>query len=599
MRARLVLMLLSLSWVLSACVGSSDGGGQGDLLGDEGGGADVGGEDIAEDLPPGDLQEPDHIDSDAIEVAVDQTDPDQGLELPDEEDFVEEVEWLCEPGTAGEDCAACFPGEYCAGGSASPVACGQGQWDHDQDPATPCQPHSDCAAGTFVNGNGSATTDRTCEDCPDGSFTDGLNSAVCQPWGTCTAGQYIATAGSPSSNRLCEACAEGSFSAGSDWEECLAWRDCDAGMYIYQEGTDKVDRICEDCAAGSFTSEANMLMCQAWQECVPGEYVVELASATQDHICEPCAAGTYSIENQSGTCLSWTNCLPGEYVQARGSESQDRLCADCGSSETSFVNNQLYCDKEYYTFVDAGTFMMGDPDALSADDNFMHEVEITRPIAVSKYETLGLSWLILMNNNPSSYNDIGTPVTDVSWYDALAFANAFSESEGLELCYDLSACLGTPGEEDYICPDDLEFDFDCNGYRLPTEAEWEYFTRAGSTTEYWSGDGAYDLDSVGWFTENASAVHAAGLKDANDWGLHDVHGNISEWVWDWYGYHYPTGAQVDPTGGDNAIDQRVHRGGSFISWYDSCQSDFRSHKNPSTRAWNLGFRLVRTIDVDE
>ena len=598
MRAKLVLMLLSLSWVLSACVGSSDGGGQGDVLGDEGGGADVGGEDIAEDLPPSDLQEPDHIDSDAIEVAVDQTEPDQGLELPDAEDFVEEVEWLCEPGTAGEDCAACFPGEYCAGGSASPVACGQGQWDHDQDPATPCQPHSDCAAGTFVNGNGSATTDRTCEDCPNGSFTDGLNSAVCQPWGTCTAGQYIATAGSPSSNRLCEACAEGSFSAGSNWDECMAWRDCDAGMYVYQDGTDKNDRICEDCPASSFTSEANMPLCQAWQECVPGEYVVQLGSAIQDNICEPCAAGTYSSENQSGICLTWTICLPGEYVQMRGSESQDRLCGDCGSGRISYLNNQMGCDNSGYKYVPSGSFMMGDPGARERDDNVYHEVEITRPFVVLEHEVSQDFWRWEMGNNPSEIDHFANPVTNVSWYGALAYANALSESEGFDTCYDLSGCLGTAGEESFICPNDLSFDLDCNGYRLPTEAEWEYFTRAGSTTLYCNGDD--DPDAVCFHGETAWDPMPVGLLDPNDWGLYDVHGNVSEWVWDWYLGYYPSGDATDPLGADSSsTNQRVHRGGSWAKDVEDCRSDARDKASPSTRSGAIGFRLVRTIEVDE
>jgi len=129
------------------------------------------------------------------------------------------------------------------------------------------------------------------------------------------------------------------------------------------------------------------------------------------------------------------------------------------------------------------------------------------------------------------------------------------------------------------------------GARLPTEAEWEYACRAGTTTSYHSGDSESDLARSGWYTGNSgSQTHPVGQKTANAWGLHDMHGNVWEWCADWKG-DYPSGAVTDPTGPSSGSG-RVLRGGSWSYDALSCRSALRSNLHPAFRFYNVGFRVV-------
>ena len=158
-----------------------------------------------------------------------------------------------------------------------------------------------------------------------------------------------------------------------------------------------------------------------------------------------------------------------------------------------------------------------------------------------------------MGNKPSDC-DYGCgdkrPVQNINWFDAVEYMNKLSEREGLMPCYRRT------GQE-------VEWDRSCTGYRLPTEAEWEYAARAGTVTAYSFGDDASELGEYAWYSRNAEGqVREVGTKRANPWGLYDMHGNVWEWVWDWHG---PYGAQAatDPTGPEDG-SLRVLRGGSFI-----------------------------------
>ena len=130
------------------------------------------------------------------------------------------------------------------------------------------------------------------------------------------------------------------------------------------------------------------------------------------------------------------------------------------------------------------------------------------------------------------------------------------------------------------------------GGRLPTEAEWEYACRAGTETAYWSGDSEEDLAGVGWYGDNSGGhSHPVGEKPANPWGLYDMHGNVWEWVADWY-RPYPEGSQVDPLNTDSSSGGRVIRGGSFVSTADFARSASRVRFVPGYRDDGLGFRVV-------
>jgi len=204
----------------------------------------------------------------------------------------------------------------------------------------------------------------------------------------------------------------------------------------------------------------------------------------------------------------------------------------------------------------------------------MQTAEVTQgqwAAVVTEAEILGFLNPGDLNKTPSYFSDCGSncPVEQVSWNDIQIFIGAINK-------------LGD------------------GTYRLPTEAEWEYAARTGSTTAFFSGnitvtDCSYDanLDTMGWYCySSANTTHDVAKKDANAWGLYDMHGNVSEWVQDWYG-DYEIPADPDPTGA-TSDSFRVYRGGSWSGSSSLCRSSDRNRDNPYYIFSDLGFRLLWT-----
>jgi len=232
-------------------------------------------------------------------------------------------------------------------------------------------------------------------------------------------------------------------------------------------------------------------------------------------------------------------------------------------------------------------FMMGSPEGEIGrrydEDRF--EVALTRPFAVSATEVTQLAWNALMPANPSSFVGDDLPVHNVTWYDAVDYCNALSDEDGLTRAYVVDYPLVT-------------WDRDANGWRLPTEAEWEYACRGGTTTGLYNGEltdvrcGADALlDAVGWYCGNAAEPQAVQQKTANTGGQYDMPGNIREWCWDWYGA-YPAGPVLDPEGPAGGA-QRVVRGGSWHYYARDCRSAARGTFYPTSADDFVGFRVVR------
>ena len=221
-----------------------------------------------------------------------------------------------------------------------------------------------------------------------------------------------------------------------------------------------------------------------------------------------------------------------------------------------------------FVLIEAGTFAMGSPETderRSDDEGPIHQVTLSQPFSLGKYEVTQGQWAAVMGHNPSHFSACGPtcPVEQVSWMDAQAFI----------------AELNRWG--------------DGATYRLPTEAEWEYAARAGTQTAYHFGNAAQRLGQYGWYRDNsASETHPVGQKRPNAWGLYDIHGNVWEWTADWYA-HYPRGAMPDPRRPrPRAI--RVNRGGSWRSNTRYCRAAHRVGHPPDYRHEGLGFRLART-----
>jgi len=242
--------------------------------------------------------------------------------------------------------------------------------------------------------------------------------------------------------------------------------------------------------------------------------------------------------------------------------------------------------------IKGGTFTMGSP----VDEPERLDSEIQRQVTVGsfsigKFEVTQKEYEEIMGNNPSHFKGDGSlPAENVSWFDAIEYCNKLSQREGLTPAY----TIGGSGDNRTVA-----WNRNAKGYRLPTEAEWEYACRAGTTTPFNTGNNITtdqaNYDGNYPYNDNASGEYrettvSVGSFPANRWGLHDMHGNVWEWCWDWYG-DYETGVQVDPTGAASG-DYRVRRGGSWDNIVQYLRSAFRNYDNPGDGYDRFGFRVV-------
>jgi formylglycine-generating enzyme required for sulfatase activity len=257
-------------------------------------------------------------------------------------------------------------------------------------------------------------------------------------------------------------------------------------------------------------------------------------------------------------------------------------------------------------FIPAGKFTMGSPDnepGRDGDEGPQRRVELTRSYWMMETEVTQRQFQNVMEYNPSHFSSCGAncPVENVNWHEGCAFANALSKKQGLEECYD---CKGS--RRNVRCEVKSQYSgsayYNCKGWRLPTEAEWEYAYRGGSSTAFYSGgitntgcERDPNLDKIGWHCGNSgNKTHPVGGKQANAWGLHDMAGNVREWVHDWYQGSYSNLPLVDPVGPSTGSD-RVTRGGCFDFFAQNCRAAYRGRNSPDDRYRRLGFRFLRVL----
>ena len=247
--------------------------------------------------------------------------------------------------------------------------------------------------------------------------------------------------------------------------------------------------------------------------------------------------------------------------------------------------------------VNGGTFTMGSPanEAGRDDDEVQHQITVGS-FYLGKYEVTQKEWTAVMGSNPSDFKGDNLPVENVSWYDAIEYCNRLSEKEKLTPAYTIDKNQNDPNNKSST--DNVRWTVtwnrNANGYRLPTEAEWEYACRAGTTTAY--NTGASITNNTGWYRDNSDKkTHPVGQKSANAWGLYDMHGNVFEWCWDWYG-NYQSGAQTDPIGASSG-SSRVLRGASWGMPAQLVRSAHRDICIPSYRRDYSGFRLARNAPL--
>ena len=216
-------------------------------------------------------------------------------------------------------------------------------------------------------------------------------------------------------------------------------------------------------------------------------------------------------------------------------------------------------------WVPPGSFTMGSPadDPDRRDDETQHQVTITRGFYLSKYEITQAQWHAVMGSNPSEFSGDDRPVEKVSWTDCQYFIDKLNALN-----------MGT--------------------FRLPTEAEWEYAARAGSTSRFYWGDDPQlsTIDDYAWYEINSNnSTNNVGLLTPNAWGFHDILGNVFEWCNDWHAY-YGEEAQTDPLGPETGTN-RIRRGGSWLSYAQTCRTTTRGALTPFMRSQYLGLRILK------
>lgn len=315
--------------------------------------------------------------------------------------------------------------------------------------------------------------------------------------------------------------------------------------------------------------------------------------------------------------------IDGDFID-RDDFDQDIFEEDIAGDE----DNEVPFDPRFVS-ISAGTFWMGSPRSRICPDGYpgvctnelgndyderLRLVHLTFDFELGQFEVTQGEFESMMNYNPSHFSKGGVgsmcgancPVETVSWYEALAYANALSVLKGFAECFD---CSGEPPEfSSCTLKSKYRKPQECEGYRLPTEAEWEYAIRVGNqyTAFYQSegNDGTItnedctiddNLEQIGWYCGNANdTTHPIGQKEANNWGLYDMSGNVSEWTWDGYQNVFESDEVTNP-GDAEWYSFRVERGGCWSNYAGQCRSAERNERLPKLRFTGTGFRLARTL----
>ena len=446
-------------------------------------------------------------------------------------------------------------------------------------------------------------SDNTCSadgDCDDGVFCNGPER--CDP---------VAEDADP------RGCLAGEPPQTDDGVDCTADSCSDVRREVVHEPDDE---LCDD---GRFCNGAEV--CDLVRGCLPGmapplsdgvgctadscdDDADEVVHEPDDELCND-----NLFCNGVETCDAVRDCQAG--VAPEMDDGLDCTMDSCNEGLNRVDHTRIEVDG--YVCIEPGSFTMGSPEnelGRFSDESPTHEVEITRGFLLKATEVTQAQWLAVMETSPSYFvGRADNPVEQVSWWDALEYVNRLSADEGLTPCYTLTGCSGTPGggcdPNDGYCTGDFSCSsvtfrgLDCEGYRLPTEAEWEYAARAGTQTALYNGgitqescEADTNLSAIGWYCGNSTnTTHAVRGKLPNPQGLYDTSGNVYEWVWDWYGSsYYGQSPDRDPLGPSTG-DLRVRRGGSWDAYARYCRSANRDFSPPAIRYHAIGVRPSRSI----
>ncbi|MBN2790204.1 MAG: SUMF1/EgtB/PvdO family nonheme iron enzyme [Candidatus Delongbacteria bacterium] len=313
---------------------------------------------------------------------------------------------------------------------------------------------------------------------------------------------------------------------------------------------------------------------------------------------------TYSWNNTGGTISGSGSSITWTAPDTVGNYSVTCEVSDGEDSVNDGVNISTFetAIPGAMVSVTGGTFTMTDPSKQT------YVTVTVSDFSIGKYEVTQKEWVDLMGSNPASYdptNNIGVgdnnPVFHIGWFDILVFCNQKSMADSLTPCYSIN---GSTDPDNWgvrpIYSSDPTFaawnavicDWDATGYRMPTEAEWEFAARGGvNWTDDYTYSGSNIIGDVAWYNDNSgSELHIIGTKLPNQLGIYDMTGNLYEYCWDWYAAY--TDNATDPTGAPTG-DMRIVRGGSWMSIPENCVVNGRYREYPNTNYDYNGFRLVK------
>jgi sulfatase modifying factor 1 len=471
-------------------------------------------------------------------------------------------------------------------------------------------------AVVFVACGGGSQPNDSClgGDCGEHDAVDPCSGVDCGDFGTCVV--------SDSNEASCK-CDDGYYWDGSS---CIDYFDPCSGVDCGEHGTcvvgDSNEASCkcddgyrwDDSSCVATVDPCSGVDCGEHGACVVGD--------SNEASCK-CDDG-YSWDGSSCVATvdpcSGVDC--GEHGTCVVSDSNEASCeCDDGyhfeGSECVMIDPLFNNCAGGWCLIPAGSFDMGSPDTepcREAHEGPVHSVTITSPFYMKQTHVTQAEWRAKMDNDPSTFTGCDDcPVEKVNWFEAVSYANALSTSKGYDTCYEMTGCEGKAGEGLSKCTVTFK-GLDCEGYRLPTEAEWEYAARAGTTTAYWIGSNIGDggegvcgggdplgtlLPDAGWYWFNSeNRPHPVAQLQANSWGLYDVHGNVYEWVNDYYDSNYYGECSEgcnDPLGPDPGTGRRVYRGGCYIGDAKFQRSAYRNYSLPNYSIGCIGFRLVRTV----
>ncbi|MCR5285342.1 MAG: SUMF1/EgtB/PvdO family nonheme iron enzyme [Treponema sp.] len=276
----------------------------------------------------------------------------------------------------------------------------------------------------------------------------------------------------------------------------------------------------------------------------------------------------------------------------------DKFCSKCGvpvkvvksGENTTQASDSPNAKIEKYprmVRIPGGQFVMGkgsNNSLITLVSFYMSEIPVTQ-----------MQYSIVMGKNPSKLLGEDRPVESVNWCEALIYCNLLSQIKGLTPCYTIGDSTNlSQFEASSPVWKRIACNFTANGFRLPTEAEWEFAAREGKTSNQSLYSGSSNINDVAWYGENSAiSSHTVSTKKSNSLGLYDMCGNVAEWCWDYYNPNLPTGSQTNPHG-PNIGDLHVKRGGSWLDDPQQCTVFYRSGSAPNGKSSSLGFRVCRS-----